>query len=134
MPGGDDALEQVETITGQRTPFLAKIAEYRAAIANALDGKTAYEYEQDTHHFAAMFPGLTVEAFARQHVQDFINRRMIDQRRPGRLSANKSAASEATGTILSHSTNYCVSDNHLPISSGLHQSPLVANRPIRIFI
>ena len=79
MPGGDDALEQVEIITGRRTPFLTKIDEYRAAVANALDGKTAYEYEQDTRHFAAMFPGLTVEGFARQHVQDFINRRMIDQ-------------------------------------------------------
>ena len=78
MPGGDDALEQVEAITGQRTPFLAKIAEYRAAIANALDGKTAYEYEQDIHHFAAMFPGITVETFSRQRVQGFINQRMID--------------------------------------------------------
>ena len=79
VPGGDDALEQVEAITGTRTPFLAKIAEYRAAIANALDGKTAYEYEQDARHFAAMFPGLTIEVFSRQHVQDFINSRMIGQ-------------------------------------------------------
>jgi hypothetical protein len=79
MPGGDDALEQVEVITGTRTPFLAKIAEHQAAIANALDGKTAYEYGQDARHFAAMFPGLTVETFSRQHVQDFINSRMISQ-------------------------------------------------------
>ena len=46
----------MEIITGTRTPFLTKIDEYRAAVANALDGKTAYEYEQDTRHFAAMFP------------------------------------------------------------------------------
>jgi integrase len=79
LPGGDDALEQVEAITGRRTPFLAKIADYRAAVAGALDGKTAYEYEQDTRHFAAMFPGLTSEGLSRQHVQDFIKKRMVDQ-------------------------------------------------------
>ena len=84
LPGGDDALEQVEAITGRRTPFLAKIAEYRAAIANALDGKTAYEYEQDTYHFAAMFPGLTIETFSRQCVQSFINQRMITQHKAKR--------------------------------------------------
>jgi integrase len=81
LPGGDDALERVAAITGTRTPFLAKIAEHQAAIANALDGKTIYEYGQDAAHFAAMFPGLTIEALSRQHVQDFINHRMISQGR-----------------------------------------------------
>jgi integrase len=84
LPGADDALEQVEAITGRRTPFLARIAEYRAAVANALDGKTAYEYETDTHHFAAMFPGITVETFSRQCVQSFINHRMITQHKAKR--------------------------------------------------
>jgi integrase len=81
MAGGDKAMEQVESITGNRTPFLAKISEHQSAIANALDGKTSYEYGQDIRHLAAMFPGLTIEAFSRQHVQDFINRRMLDQGR-----------------------------------------------------
>jgi integrase len=84
MPTGADALEQVEAITGNRTPFLTKIDDYRAAVANALDGKTAYEYEQDTRHIADMFPGLTIEAFSRQHVQDFISERMVAQHKAKR--------------------------------------------------
>ena len=107
MPGGDDALEQVEAITGRRTPFLAKIAEYRAAIANALDGKTAYEYEQDTRHFVAMFPTLTIERFSRQHVQDFINRRIIDQGK-----AKATVAKQISG-IRSYWTYLCRQDEAL---------------------
>jgi integrase len=79
MSGGDHALEQVETITEHRTPFLAQLAGYRADVASRLDAKTVYEYGQGLQHFAAMYPGLTIEGFARQHVQGFINHRMMVQ-------------------------------------------------------
>ncbi len=58
---GENAIEQVEVITGNRTPFLAKIVDFKIALARELDAKTAYEYGQDTGHFASMFPDLTVE-------------------------------------------------------------------------
>ncbi len=90
-----------------RTPFLAKLADHQAAIANALDGKTAYEYGQDAHHFAAMFPGLTIEGFSRQHVQDFINRRMIDQGR-----ARATVTKQVSG-IRSYWTYLCSQDETL---------------------
>ena len=134
LPGGDDALERVETITGTRTPFLAKIDGHHAAIANALDGKTAYEYEQDTRHFAAMFPGLTVEAFSRQHVQDFINRRMLDQGK-----ARATVAKQVSG-IRSYWNYLCSRDETLrerrPFADLIWPTPnrLVGSRPIPISI
>jgi integrase len=107
MPTGGDALEQVEVLTGRRTPFLAKLIDHQAAIANALDGKTAYEYGQDAHHFAAMYPDLTVESFARQNVQDFINRRMLDQGR-----ARATVAKQVSG-IRSYWNYLCSQDEAL---------------------
>ena len=126
MPGGDDALEQVEAITGQRTPFLTKIGDYHAAVANALDGKTAYEYEQSIRHFAAMFPGLTIEGFSRQHVQDFINRRMIRRTRPRELSTNRSAVSAAIGRI-SAQQDEALRDRH-PFSDLIWPTPKSTRR------
>lgn len=79
LPGGKAAIGQVEAITSTRTLFLSKIADFQTAIAKGLDAKTAYEYGLDVNHFAAMFADLTVEAFGRQHVQDFINDRMVAQ-------------------------------------------------------
>jgi integrase len=107
LPRGDNALEQVEAITGNRTPFLAKLTEHQAAIANALDGKTAYEYGQDVRHFSAMFPGLTVEGFSRQHVQDFINNRMI-----GQGKARATVAKQVSG-IRNYWTYLCSQDETL---------------------
>jgi integrase len=107
MPMGDDALEQVEVITGTRTPFLAKFDAYQAAIADALDGKTAYEYGQDARHLAAMFPGLTVEGFSRPHVQDFINSRMI-----GQGKARATVSKQVSG-IRSYWTYLCSEDESL---------------------
>jgi integrase len=88
MPGATVAEEQVEEITGNRTPFLAKITDYETAAAKGLDGKTAYEYGLDARHFADMFPSLTIEGFARQHVQDFISERMKVQGK-ARATVNK---------------------------------------------
>ncbi|MGO9998503.1 MAG: hypothetical protein ACLPKW_12270 [Acetobacteraceae bacterium] len=126
LPRGDDALEQVEIITGTRTPFLTKIDEYRAAVANALDGKTAYEYEQDIRHFAAMFPGLTIEGFVRQYVQDFIKRRMIDHGK-----ARATVAKQVSG-IRSY-WNYLVSLDELlrerqPFADLIWPTPKSAHR------
>jgi integrase len=77
MANGAEATEQVEAITGERTPFLAKVESYETDGIAGLETKTAYEYCLDVGHFAQMFPGLTVQGFSRQHVQDFINQRMI---------------------------------------------------------
>jgi integrase len=107
MAGGAEALEQVETITDTRTPFLAKITEHQAAIANALDGKTAYEYGQDAHHFAAMFPNLTIEGFSRQHVQDFISRRMVD------LGRSRATVTKQVSGIRNYWTYLCSLDEAL---------------------
>ncbi len=107
LPNGDNALEQVAVITGTSTPFLAEFDNHQAAIAGALDTKTAYEYGQDVQHFAAMCPGLTLQALSRQHVQDFINRRMIDQGR-GRSTVNKQISG-----IRSYWTFVCSKDGSL---------------------
>ena len=97
----------MEVITGIRTPFLAKFAEHQGAIANALDAKTAYEYGQDARHFAAMFPGLTVEGFSRQHVQDFVNSRII-----GQGKARATVTKQVSG-IRSYWTYLCSLDEAL---------------------
>jgi hypothetical protein len=47
MPAGTGAVERVEEITGNRTPFLAKIPGYRAAQVDGLDQKTIYGYSLD---------------------------------------------------------------------------------------
>jgi hypothetical protein len=107
MPRGDDALEQVEAITGYRTPFLAKITDYQTAAATGLDAKTAYEHGLDVHHFAAMFPGLAIEGVSRQHVQDFINDRVVAQGK-----AKRTVVKQVCG-IRSYWSHLCSVDESL---------------------
>jgi hypothetical protein len=61
----------------------------RATRYDGLDSTTVYEYSLETHHFAVMFPGLTVERFSRQHVQDLINKRMVDEGRARAIVAKE---------------------------------------------
>lgn len=126
MTGSEDAMREVAAITGTRTPFLAKIGDHQAAIANALDGKTAYEYGQDVRHFAAMFPGLSIEEFGRQHVQDFINRRVIEQGR-----ARATVAKQVSG-VRNYWTYLCSQDEALrdrrPFADLIWPAPKSARR------
>ena len=104
---GERAVEQVEVITGNRTPFLAKIADFKTAMARELDAKTAYGYGQDTGHFAAMFPDLTIEDFSQQHVEGFIRARMV-----GQGKARSTVAKQISG-VRSYWNHLCALDQNL---------------------
>jgi hypothetical protein len=47
MAGGDDAMEQIEFITGNLTPFLTNIIDKRADAATRLDAKTGDGHSRD---------------------------------------------------------------------------------------
>jgi plastocyanin len=72
----------------------------RATRYDGLDSTTVYEYRLDTHHFAVMFPGLTVEGFSRQHVHDVINKRMVDEGR-ARATVTKQVSASALFLLAS---------------------------------
>lgn len=107
LPGGEKAEEEIETITGRRTPFLAKTADYEAADGKQLDSKTLYGYLLDLNHFANMFPGLTIEGLSRQHVQDFINTRM---KREGK---DRATVNKQVSAIRSYWRYLCSLDHSL---------------------
>lgn len=107
IAGGDEAMKQVETITETRTPFLAKIIDYGDDAATRLDGKTVYEYVLSLQHFAAMFPGLTIEGLSRQNVQTFINERMVTEGR------DRKTVGKLVGGIRSYWTYLCSLDEAL---------------------
>ena len=124
MERGAEAAEQVEALTGNRTLFLTNFTNYQAAIANGLDTKTVYEYGLDVHHLAAMFPGLTVQAFSRQHVQDFINERVVAQGRA------KATALKQVSRIRNYWSSLCSTDESLrdrrPFTDLIWPNPTVA--------
>jgi integrase len=72
--GGQSAVEAVKALTRVRTPFAARVDEFRTAHEGVLVQKTLYEYCIDIEKFAAA-QAIQIETFERKDVQAFIDTR-----------------------------------------------------------